>query len=164
MKSLVFLFCLLMGVAAAQNADEKPTTIILIRHAEKANDGSKDPPLTDAGQARAKNLVNVFKNTNISAIYSTDYNRTKSTAAPIALAKNLEVKTYEPMKESEINRIVTENIGKTVLLVGHSNTTPWVANLLTASKLQDFADNEYGNILIVNVWPAGKSSLTWLNY
>jgi 2,3-bisphosphoglycerate-dependent phosphoglycerate mutase len=108
--------------------------------------------------------VSVFKNTDIAAIYSSDYKRTKNTAAPLAQAKNLEIKIYEPMKEDEIKRVIAENKGKTVLIVGHSNTTPWTANFLTGNKLKDFADTDYGNILIVNVWDAGKTSMTWLNY
>lgn len=164
MKNLILLLCLIAGVASAQDASEKPTTLILIRHAERGNDGSKDPPLADVGTARANNLVNVFKNTDLAAIYSSDYKRTKNTATPTAQAKNLEVKIYEPMKEDEIKRIIAENKGKTVLVVGHSNTTPWTANFLTGNKLKDFPDTDYGNILIVNVWESGKTSMTWLNY
>lgn len=164
MKNLIVLLCLIVGLASAQDATEKQTTLILIRHAERGNDGSKDPPLAEAGTARANNLVNVFKNTDIAAIYSSDYKRTKNTAAPLAQAKGLEVKVYVPMKEDEIKRIISENTGKTVLVVGHSNTTPWTANLLTGGSLKDFADSDYGNILIVSVPVSGKATLTWLNY
>lgn len=162
MRSLILLFCLIVGTASAQ--DEKPTTLVLIRHAERGNDGSNDPPLAEAGAARANNLVSVLKNTNISAIYSSNYKRTKNTVAPLAQAKNLEVKIYEPMKEDEIKRIIAENKGKTVLIAGHSNTTPWTANFLTGSKLENFADTDYGNILIITFWDFGKTSMTWLNY
>jgi 2,3-bisphosphoglycerate-dependent phosphoglycerate mutase len=164
MRALLFLFCLICSLTIAQDAAEKPTTLILIRHAERGNDGSKDPPLAEAGITRANNLVNVFKNTDITAIYSSDYKRTKNTAAPVAQAKGLETKIYEPMKEEEIKRIIAENKGKTVLVVGHSNTTPWTASFLTGNKLKDFADTDYGNILIVTVWDGGKTSMTWVNY
>jgi broad specificity phosphatase PhoE len=164
MKKLILLLCLIAGFVSAQDQTDKPTTLILIRHAERGNDGSKDPPLADAGTIRANNLVNVFKNTDIVAIYSSDYKRTKNTAAPLAQTKNLEIKLYEPMKEDEIKKIIAENKGKTVLVVGHSNTTPWTANVLTGGELKDFADTDYGNILIVNVWDGGKTSMTWLNY
>ncbi len=164
MRTLLFLLCLISGLTIAQDAAEKPTTLILIRHAEKGDDGSKDPPLSDAGTTRANNLVSVLKNTAIDAIYSSNYKRTKNTAVPVAQAKGLEIKIYEPKKEEEIKRIVAENKGKTVLVVGHSNTTPWTASFLTGDKLKDFADTDYGNILIVSVCDGGKTSMTWLNY
>ena len=164
MKKLILFLCLIVGLVSAQDQTDKPTTLILIRHAERGNDGSNDPPLAEAGTARANNLASVLKNTNISAIYSSNYKRTKNTVAPIAQAKSLDVKIYEPMKEDEIKRIISENKGKTVLVAGHSNTTPWTANFLTGSKLENFADTDYGNILIITFWDFGKTSLTWLNY
>lgn len=164
MRTLLFLLCLITGLTIAQDAVEKPTTLILIRHAEKGDDGSKDPPLSDVGTTRANNLVSVLKNTSIDAIYSSNYKRTKSTVTPLAQAKSLEVKMYEPMKEEEIKKILANHKGQTVLIAGHSNTTPWTANLLTGSKLANFADTDYGNILIVSIWDGGKTSMTWLNY
>ncbi|MCK9593117.1 MAG: hypothetical protein M0Q91_14015 [Methanoregula sp.] len=48
------------------------TNVILIRHAEKIEDGSIDPSLTTPeGMDRAKELVHVVGNANIAAIYTT---------------------------------------------------------------------------------------------
>ena len=164
MKNLILLFCLMVGITSAQEATEKPTIVILIRHAEKGDDGTKDPALAEAGIARANHLVSILKNTNVSAIYSSNYKRTKATVEPIAKSQHLEVRTYEPNKEEEIKRILADNKGKTILIAGHSNTTPWAANFLTGSKLVSFADSDYGNMLIVTFWDFGKTSMTWLNY
>jgi 2,3-bisphosphoglycerate-dependent phosphoglycerate mutase len=164
MRALFFLFCLISCLTTAQDAAEKPTTLILIRHAERGNDGTNDPPLADAGYARANNLVSVLKNTDIQAVYSSNYKRTKFTVGPIAQTKKLETKIYEPMKEDEMKKILSDNKGKTILMVGHSNTTPWTANFLTGSNLENFADTDYGNILIITFWDFGKTTMTWLNY
>jgi 2,3-bisphosphoglycerate-dependent phosphoglycerate mutase len=164
MRTLLFLLCLITGLTIGQNAAEKPTTLILIRHAEKGDDGSKDPPLSDAGATRANSLVSALKNTTIDAIYSSNYKRTKNTVAPVAQAKSLEVKIYEPLKEDEIKKILANHKGQTILIAGHSNSTPWTANFLTGSKLANFADTDYGNILIITFWDFDKASMNWLNY
>lgn len=165
MKNLLFVFFLASQFCLAQSPDTaKPTTLILIRHAEKGNDGTNDPPLAEEGAKRAAHLVETLNSTNITAIYSTDYKRTKSTIAPLAQTKGLEVKLYTAMKEEELKKIMNENKGGTVVICGHSNTTPWSANFLTGEKLSNFADTEYGNILIVTFWNFGKASLTRINY
>ena len=171
MKRLLILVCPIFLVTIARSQDIKPTTFILVRHAEKGDDGTKDPLLSDDGVKRAARLVEVLQETKVTAIYSTNYKRTKNTVTQVAQAKGLEVKTYEPMKEDELKRIIELNKGGTVLIVGHSNTTPWTANFLSGEKLKNFTDAEYGNILIVTYWesglpaaPAGKASLIRLNY
>lgn len=164
MNKLTFLFYLIVGLASAQSLSEKPTTLILIRHAERGHDGSNDPPLTEAGTTRANSLVTILKNSTISAIYTSNYKRTRNTATPLAHATGLDIKTYEPMQGDELKKIISENKGKTVLIVGHSNTIPWTANFLTGSKLENFADSDYGNLMIVNIWDDGKASLNWLVY
>src|SRR6185436_11045331 len=132
MKFLCFILTLASQLAMAQpNDSTKPTTLILIRHAERGNDGTNDPPLAEAGTRRAALLVETLKNTKITAVYSTDYKRTRNTIKPLADAKSLEIKLYEAMKEEELKRIVNENKGGTVLICGHSNTTPWSVNFLT---------------------------------
>jgi len=58
------------------------TTIYLVRHAEKQK--GSDPMLTEAGEERALKLLSILKDQGVDAVYSTPYNRTKSTAAPTA--------------------------------------------------------------------------------
>src|SRR5258707_12099568 len=61
------------------------TTVILVRHAEKIIDpNNADPDLSPAGQARAQELVRMFGDTGINAIYATQYKRTQQTVKPLA--------------------------------------------------------------------------------
>ncbi len=145
---------------------QKLTTFILVRHAEKISDGSKNPDLTDEGKKRSQNLVSILKQTSIQAIYSTDFIRTRETVSPLAKSKSLEIKGYEAFKTEVINKILKDNEGGTVLICGHSNNIPWIANYLVgAEKFKNFEDNEYSNILIVTVAERGKvASVTWLNF
>src|SRR5687768_18433277 len=66
-----------------------PTVILLVRHAEKAAQPAQDPPLTEAGAARARALVAVARDAGVKAIISTQYLRTRNTAEPTAAALSL---------------------------------------------------------------------------
>ena len=165
MRNLVFVFCLVSLVGLSQsNEQSKSTIIFLVRHAEKADDGTKNPPLNETGNDRAMRLAKTLSNSSITAIYSTDYKRTKSTVEPLAKTTGLEIKIYEPKKEEVLQSIVDENRGGVVVICGHSNTTPWSANVLAGTQLKSFDETEYGNILIVTIWSDGKTSLTKISY
>ncbi len=160
---IIFTFTAIIGGEAI--AQDKFTTFILVRHPEKVADGTKDPNLKEEGKARAESLVRLLKNTPVTAIYSTAFIRTRETIAPLAAAKSLEVKIYEALKTEVIDKIVKENEGGTVVICGHSNNIPRIANYLTSTEAyKDFEDSDYGNILIVTIAQKGKASVTPLRY
>lgn len=149
------------GVSRAQTQ----TTFILVRHAEKENDGTRDPELSSAGKERAIKLAELFAKANINGIYSTPYKRTRSTAVPLAKAKSLDIQDYEGKKLEDIDQMLKAHKGGIVLVVGHSNTIPTIANYLTGeNSFKDFADSEYGNLLLVTLTEIGKAKVTWLTY
>lgn len=129
------------------------TTYYLIRHAEKDRSDSKerDPILTKQGIERAENWAKVFKDVPFDMVYSTNYNRTKATAQPTATAKDLELSLYDPNQMFD-EKFQEETKGKTVLVVGHSNTTPAFANaILKEKKYEDIPDDDNGYLFIVTV-------------
>ncbi|MEO5980062.1 MAG: phosphoglycerate mutase family protein [Chryseolinea sp.] len=166
MKKLILLTLLLGFHVNWVVAQSTITTFILIRHAEKVLDSSEDPVLLPKGEERAKKLVSVLEKTKVDAIYSTKFNRTMSTVSPLASSKGLDVRVYEPFKETPIDEILKQHPGGTVVISGHSNSIPWIANLLVGKKeFADFSDDDYGNILIVDVIAKGKvAKVTWLRY
>lgn len=166
----VILFSLIIITSQAQ--EEKLTTFILVRHAEKEAAGQntmstgKDPKLSEEGLKRAERLAALFSKTKIDAIYSTPYIRTRKTVEPLAQSKSLTVSDYEPGKLEVIDKILAENQGKTIVVSGHSNTIPKIANHLTKSgDYKDFDDADYGNIFVITVSSTGKSNaITWIRY
>ena len=64
-------------------AAEAESVIFLARHAEKT-DESHDPQLSGTGRQRAAELAQLLRDAGIEHIHSTDFNRTKDTAAPLA--------------------------------------------------------------------------------
>ena len=69
---------------SCQPRQEKSTSLILIRHAEKIISSSDNPDLSSKGRQRAANLVDLFEAVSIDAIYATPYLRTVNTAKPLA--------------------------------------------------------------------------------
>jgi 2,3-bisphosphoglycerate-dependent phosphoglycerate mutase len=155
-----------LAISVQSFAQSQITTFILVRHAERGEDGTKDPDISEEGKKRASRLAEMLSKTSIAAIYSTAYKRTRNTVAPLAGAKGLEVLHYEPLKGEAIDKMLQDHAGQTVVISGHSNTIPWTANYLTGNnELKDFADNDYTNFLVVSVLKKGTSTnVTWLTY
>jgi broad specificity phosphatase PhoE len=131
---------------------EGVTTFILVRHAEKADDGTQNPPLTDQGIQRAENLVFMLDREEIHLIYSTNTLRTMQTVKPLAEKLNLEIAHYNSRALSEfINLLLTDHNGKTIVISGHSNTIPETANLLLGYDYfkENFDESDYENLLII---------------
>ena len=156
-KFLLIIFVFTLFIACTS---DKTTTYYLIRHAEKdrTNTTNKNPNLNSDGVIRAEKWAKNFENIKLDAVYSTDYNRTQQTAAPTAKSKGLIVQSYNPSKMYD--SIFKKNTkGKTVLVVGHSNTTPVFANaILGQKKYKNMADNDNASLYIVTVVNDKKSS------
>lgn len=105
------------------------TTILLVRHAERANDGTRDSELTDAGARRARALADLLADAGITAIHSTETRRTLATAAPLADALGLVPTHYDPGALADFADGLLALPGRH-LVVGHSNTTPTLAEHL----------------------------------
>ncbi len=135
----------------AVGAVAQKKTIILVRHAEKV-DASQDPELSVEGKQRAEHLANIVKKYRPGAIYSTDFKRTRDTAAPMAARRKLKVEIYDGKKPAELIDSIMQSRTKRFLIVGHSNTIPGLANLLGKKELfQNLDDSEYGAIWIIRI-------------
>lgn len=125
------------------------STIILIRHAEKAK-GSDDPALSKDGEKRAGLLPVVFSEFKPNAFYTTDTRRTRQTLAPWAKAAGQEVQVYDAASQDQLAKQLKAAQGQTIVVVGHSNTIPQLVNLLTGSTTYtDLPDDVYGRAYIV---------------
>jgi phosphohistidine phosphatase SixA len=139
---------------------DKITIYYFIRHAEKdtSNPEEKDPVLTEAGIKRAENWAEIFKEVPFDLIYSSDFKRTMETAQRIAGAKNMKIQLYDPDKLNDKDFQQKTN-GKTVLVIGHSNTNPrFVNSILGKEKYSDIDDKESGSLFIVGVSPEGAKT------
>jgi broad specificity phosphatase PhoE len=141
---LAVLLLTLVPVTAAAQA-----TAIVVRHAERL-DSSTDSPLSAAGHARATRLAAMLKDAGISAIYTTERQRTTQTAQPLADALRL---TPRILKVDDIDGVVaavrTARDGDRILVVGHSNTVPTILQRLGVSEPVTIGDDDYANLFVV---------------
>ncbi|MEX0608316.1 MAG: phosphoglycerate mutase family protein [Balneolaceae bacterium] len=164
MKQLLLLIILLFSArsvyAQQANSTSDSTTIILVRHAEKLDDGTNNPHLSEDGLLRAERLKEIlYGNYPIKAVFSTKYHRTQETATPIATALEHEILVYDLSNPSEFLQSVIENYAsQTVLIVGHSNTTSYFANILLGQqKYEKIDEADFGNIYVVKAVGLGKA-------
>jgi len=148
------------------------TTLIFVRHAEKAALPADDPGLSEAGVRRAAELArqlvdaDVVPGVGVDAVYATSYRRTVDTAKPVADALNIPLMTYDAADtEAIIESILKDFKGKIILVVGHSNTVPeMIANMGASKNVPPIAENEYDNIYLVTIPWFGKTKTIRLRY
>ena len=155
-KLLVALAWMVVGAVSAQ-AQQGPTVVILVRHAEKGTVPANDPPLTDTGVARAKALVAALADTHVDAVIATPTVRTRETAREVAELRGLVIESVALGTKEEHARAVSDAVrrhaGQTVLVVGHSNTIPAIIGALGGPKLADLCDDQYSNLFTLILTP-----------
>ena len=163
-KTVTLILCVLAFTidASAQGA------VFVVRHAERADAVAggapimaADPPLSDAGRARAESLAAVLKDAGITQIYVTQYRRTQQTAAPLAAALGLTPVTIDADEMDALLAGITAVKGNT-LVVGHSNTVPDILQGLSIATSVTIKDDEYDNLFIVPLQP--RAALIRLRY
>ena len=161
--SLLLLFVALAATASHVIAQEEPTVVYLVRHAEKA-DGGADPALTVQGIARAAVLADLLSDSGITHIYSSDFVRTRDTAEPLAGRLGLETLIYDPSDLVGMASLLRNTPGRH-LVSGHSNTTPRLVELLGGDPHTAIDEaSEYDRLYIVTLLPGGGASSVLLRY
>lgn len=164
MKSLflrVIFTALVLGQLAL--AQQNVRTIFLVRHAEKATTAA-DTPLSADGEKRAECLAAMLKDAGIKQIYVTDAKRTQQTAAP--LARMLKIKpTILPAKDSNglIKNLVYTG-GGNILVVGHSDTVPFVIARLQGGTVPPIGENEFDRMFVMTIEEAAGMPASTLHY
>jgi len=104
--------------------------VFVLRHLEKANDGTRDPSLNSIGKKNAKTLAALPIIKEASHSFYTPYKRTYETLEFIDTEKSV----YDPMQtEKLVRKIKDQHCGEIVLVVGHSNTVPAIIKALGGS-------------------------------
>lgn len=173
MRRAFVAFVLLLSLAAVscdRGAPAGATVVLLVRHAEKASD-AEDSPLTEAGGQRAQALVRAAEDAGVAAVYSTQFRRNLDTARPVS--ERLGVAVTEARIRDLSNpgdygktlarEIVSKHRGRTVLVVGHSNTIASVIEGLTG-RAPALSSVEYHDLFVVTAPPEGRAGLIKAQY
>jgi broad specificity phosphatase PhoE len=158
MKIFGKLFLLILLSTSAMSVANADGTVYLLRHAEKQDDGTDDPHLSKQGRERAEYLAQQLSLAEITKIYSSNYHRTQETADPLSASLGVAVQRYDPSNLEAFAATLKAEEGNTVV-VGHSNTTPTLAALLSGEVVDAIDEDEYENLYQV-VLINGKTRLT----
>jgi phosphohistidine phosphatase SixA len=180
LKTLTLIALLIFPVLFLQTGfaqdDFKPTTVYLVRHAEKEDEPRQDPPLRKEGVARSQDLARLLGAAGIKAIYTSQFARTKITAEPLATKLGVTVTSIslksnptnprliaEESTAEVVNKIL-ERAGESVLIVGHSNSVPDVIKMLGGDTVPTIDEKKFDDLFIVTVYAKGKAKVVHLKY
>ena len=146
------------------------TTVIVIRHAEKDTVAAADPALSAAGEARAALLARMFGDAKgagrLDAIYVSATLRSRSTAAPLAARLGIApvvVAADDP--QGLARRVLRENSGRRVMVIGHINTVPEIVSALAdRSDISSIDEQDFATMYVVSVPRIGHANLVRLSY
>ena len=157
MKALALFLLLFVSVsmAAAQ------PVVVLVRHAEKATNGGKDPDLSSAGRARADALARILKDSDIMAIFTSEFKRTQETAMPTATLIGVTA-TVVPAKDTAGLVAKLHQLNGNALVVAHGDTIPNIIKALGMDRPINIPDEDYSELLIVTL--GDKPQLFRLHY
>jgi 2,3-bisphosphoglycerate-dependent phosphoglycerate mutase len=165
MKKTALVLCILTASTLAA-APHPVTTVILVRHAEKATT-ERDTPLSEAGRKRAEELARVLTGVKIDAVFTTEFQRTKQTGAPTAQALGLTpvVRNTGPTYAVDLATEIRKNhVGKTVLVVGHSDTTITVMEAFGATGLPRIDEPHFDNLFVLTDVAGAAPKVVALRY
>jgi len=153
--ALFLLVFVTVSIASAQ------PVIVIVRHAEKAADGGTDPDLSSAGRTRADALARILKDSGITGIFTSEFNRTQETAAPTATSAQL-TPTVVAAKDTAALVANLHQLNGNALVVGHGDTIPNRVKALGINVTVNIPDGDYSELFIVTL--GDKPQLFRLHY
>jgi broad specificity phosphatase PhoE len=127
--------------------------VFVVRHAQKASAGGKDPGLSVQGQKRADALGHILKDSQITSVFVTEFKRTQETAAPTARAAHV---SPTVIPANDIGALVDKlrALNGNALVVGHGNTIPDLLKALGIATPVSIPEDDYTEIFAVLVGDA----------
>lgn len=150
--------------AATPATATAPVLVLMVRHAEKADDGTPDPPLTERGHERARCLAALLQGFAPTHLLTTAYQRNRATLEPLAAATGLQPTVLDAKDDAAWQRVLRElPAGSRAVVVGHSNTLPGLVAGLGGRLLALDADgnlphDEYDRLVHVVVHGPGQAT------
>lgn len=163
MRPITFGAALIIILVAAPRSGAQQA-VYLLRHAEKL--GGNQDGLTNEGKEHAKALARLLKEAKIKAIYTSEFERTKQTAEPLAAALKLKpIPMPHDKPAMTVDRIRTDHRQDVVMVVGHSDSIPAMIKLWDAKLVVTIDEVKEFDRLFVLI-PTGKTeaSLGMLRY
>ena len=152
----------------AGSVQAQPSTVILVRHAEKATTPGNDPELSAIGMQRARDLAATLADAHVGSVITTQFQRTALTAAPLMQSGSLTPIVVRAggagHPDSVAAAVRRRPAGEVVLVVGHSNTIPAIIAALGGPKLPDLCDGQYASLFVVELSGTAPARLIRSHY
>lgn len=159
----ILVLLIAMSLPSSVLAGEGGQLYFFVRHAEKVLQGD-DPMLSPEGKLRAETLSSLLADSGIERIHSTDFNRTRHTAAATALRLGIGIELYDPSRPDELVAELQKTGGRQ-LIVGHSNTVPDLVQRLGGNGGPAIDEpGEYDRLYLVTVDGDGIVTTVLLRY
>lgn len=159
----LLLLPLTIGTAVETYAQEGSVVVYLVRHAERADDGADDPPLSEAGLARAALLTSMLTDAGVTRVHTTDLKRTRETGALLAARRGLQLTTYDARDLTGLAARIRATPGRHLVL-GHSNTTGEAVAALGGDPGGPIDDAEYDRLYVVTIGADGTVATVLLRF
>lgn len=153
------------AIVARDVTSGPPSVIHVVRHAE-ATAPTGDPPLSEAGIARARRLATAMADKQLAAIDTTQLERAHETGKIVADAVGLVVE-LQPVDPANVPayppalaaHVKAAHAGQTMLVVGHSNTVPAFVEALSGTAVPPIATTEYDRLYTITIAADGTAQL-----
>jgi len=149
----VGLLLALCSVPAQAQSPPPLRAVIVVRHGEKATSPKENPPLSEAGQARARALLDALRDAGVTTVITTEQRRTRDTGTPLveALHPAGVVVPTSPNKQEHANAVAVavRKAGGTVLVIDHQLTMPLIMAALGGPTVQTVCDVEFSNLYLL---------------
>lgn len=153
--ALLALATLLPELASAQT---DATVVYLVRHSERAEDGTSDPVISLPGWDRSRLLADMLADAGLTGIHTTDFRRTRGTGRPTAEATGLEMELYDGLDLEGFADQLKRMSGRHLVL-GHSDTTHELVEALGGDPGSPIESLEYDRFYIVTLTDDGASTV-----
>ena len=123
---VLLIIAQLCASAASATPPDPPTRVFLARHAESMSiPGNRDAPLTAAGMRRASALGQVLRSSDVVQVFASQFLRSHATAESVSVATHAPLEVVHSDSSAGLARMIrTRFHGKTVVIVGHSDSLP----------------------------------------
>lgn len=157
----------------AQSQAPACTTVVIVRHAEAVPNSGADPALSDAGIARANALAGALKDAGVTAVFTTQYQRTMRTGQPTATAVKVPLVTttigagaagLDSYIRQTVDGLHDRYAGRTVVMVGHSNTVPALVKALSGVDIGEIAHDSYDQMFVIASVAPGRGRVVRARY
>ena len=148
----------LLAAPTPATAQEQPTVVYLVRHAERAEDGTRDPVISLPGWDRSRLLAEMLRDAGLTQIHTTDFRRTRMTGRPATDVTGLTMEVYDPSDLAGFAARLRRTPGRHLVL-GHSNTTPDLVAALGGDPGTPIDALEYDRLYIVTLTEGGASTV-----